>query len=734
MTKQIISLMDNWLFVQLPAGTPDPAATKGQALIPISLPHVFNKDEPATVACGYYKTSFTVNCKQDKAFYLAFDAVSSVARVYLNGSFLGEHRGGYSRFVLKASQAVTEGENTLEVLADNTRFPDVCPLVGDFTLWGGIYRPVSLIVAPLTHLDPSYYGAPALSLAAYPDGRLEVDTRVVNGAKACVRYQVKDAAGNIVVSVSLPAGETKTTLNVENPHLWNGLSDPYLYTCTAELWQDGELLDSESLHCGFRSIELDAKTGFALNGRQLRLHGVAKHQDRAGAACAVSDAQQEEDIALIRQIGANAVRLSHYQHPQHTYDLCDQQGLVAWAEIPMLAMPDGNDGVVENARKQLTELILQNRHHPSICFWGIQNEIAMLGEYEQMYANVAELNALAKSLDATRISGAANLYSVKNDSKLNFISDAVGYNIYFGWYYGKLEDNADFIARFHEDNPTVPLGITEYGVDCNIAYHTDTPECRDYTEEYQALYHEKAYEAFEADASLWGSFVWNMFDFSSAIRDEGGVKQQNTKGLVTYDRQICKDSFYYYQAAWAAAPMVHINGRRYVNRTGAVTTVSVYSNQPEVTLTVNGEPFKALTGRRKFVFSDVPLSEKTTITAIAGKQQDEITICKVESPDKSYTYPKKGEGQRVTNWFLTDAGKENLTPQGAYSLSDKIGELLANERTLAVLEEYLPDVAHDKRAAQFGGMTLLRVLDRSGDKYDTDTIKKANAALNRIRK
>lgn len=544
-----ISLTDGWQFARLSQAVPTPPAPDTVALTPVSLPHIWNKDDPAASGCCLYRTEF--DAPSAPCSYLAFDGVCGVARVFLNGVFLGEHRGSYARFVLEATAAL-QPHNVLEVLADNTRFEDVNPLVGDFTYWGGISRPVSLLQTGAARFDPARYGAPGLEiLEASAEGTLRLNA-LLAGAEGCtVEYAVTDEAGNIVAGARRPAGDPAVTLTVSSPRLWDGLDDPYCYRCTARLWQGETLCDEISLSFGFRTVTMDPETGFHLNGKPLRLNGVARHHDREGAACAPTAEQVEQDFAILRDLGANAVRLSHYQHPQQVYDLCDRQGLVAWAEIPMLAMPEGNDGVVENARQQLTELIAQNRHHPSIAFWGVQNEIAMMGEHLAMYRHVKELSALAKSLDPTRLSAAANLYSVRNNSQLNFLTDAVGYNIYFGWYYGELTDYPEFFRKFHEDNPRVALGVTEYGVDCNPRYHSETPVCKDYTEEFQCVFHEQAYGAIQADPKLWGSFVWNMFDFSSAIRDEGGIKARNCKGLVTWDRSLKKDAYYYYKACWS---------------------------------------------------------------------------------------------------------------------------------------------------------------------------------------
>lgn len=732
--REQTSLMNHWQFARLTQPEAEPPELNADAWTHVNLPHVWNKDTPAETGCCLYQTVFEVTPKRGREYFLAFDAVGGVARIFLNGVFLGEHRGSYSRFCFDAGNAVREGGNLLRVLADNSRYEDVNPLIGDFTYYGGIYRPVTLIETERSHFDLLHYGAPGLEITAGGDGRLSLNARVVNGCGCMVKYEIYDRDGRLAAESCLNALTPGVTLTVEHPHLWEGTADPYLYRCQASLWKGEELCDRISLPFGFRSIKLSPDKGFFLNGRHVKLHGVAKHQDFESMGCAAGKEQQDLDMALIREIGANAVRLSHYQHPQHTYDLCDEAGMVVWAEIPMLAMPDGCDGIVENAADQLTELILQNMHHPSICFWGVQNEIAMRGESQETYRKVQKLNELAKKLDPGRISAGANLYSVKNSSRLNFLTDAVGYNVYFGWYYGKMTDYPVFLNQFHRENPGVALGITEYGVDCNLQFHSDRPECKDYTEEFQCVFHEAAYSAIESDDALWGSFVWNMFDFSSAIRNEGGVKERNLKGLVTYDRKIRKDSFYYYKACWSEEPFVYLTGRRYKNRCGKTASIKVYSNQSPVTLTVNGKVFGTADGKHVFLFKHVPLNEETVVTASAGCCCDTITLYRVEEPDKSYEYENKGCGQMVSNWFIDENTGTEEQSDLYYSVNDRMGDLLSNPGTSKLLYEELPEIAGDERSRMYGGMSLQRILDRNAGLYSEEKLKRFNEKLKQIPK
>ena len=731
--RTITPLMDRWSYAV--CRLQGVSAPHAESWTPVTLPHVWNQDDPQAQGPRLYRRTLTLAPAEGRALFLCFEAVAGHCMVWLNGVLLGQHKGGYSRFCLPLGRAARAGENELTVMTDNTRDGSWIPTGGDFNNFGGIYRPVSLVETDATHFDLLYYGTCGLDLIAGPDGSLALNSRLAGPLEGVqVEYTVLDG-DTICARRVCSAREPAARLNIGQPHLWNGQKDPHLYCCRARLLRDGVCLDQVELPFGFREIAITPDRGFFLNGEHLTICGVAKHQDRAGCACGVSDAQQEEDIALIREIGANAVRLSHYQHPAHTYDLCDEVGLVVWAEIPLLDLPDGNDPLFENARQQLTELILQNKHHPSICFWGLQNEIAIHGESLEMYRKVEQLNQLAKELDPARPTTLANLYCVRNNSQLNQISDMVGYNIYYGWYYGKLSDYGPFLDKFHQENPQVPVGISEYGADCSIHLHRDDPQVGDYSEEFQCKYHEAAYPAFRAREFVWGSFVWNMFDFASGIRTVGDVKGLNCKGLVTYDRKVKKDAFYYYKAWWSQEPFVHLTGRRYARRCGETTTIKVYSNAPSVTLTVNDQAFGTLDGDKVFVFEGVPLAwGDNRIAAAAGSCTDVIQLTRVAEPEKSYIYDNPNPGFNVENWFTLEEGEEQLFPPDRFSIMDEIGVLKACPAAWALLEQEVPKLANDPRSSSMPRMSLLRIINRMSSQFEESFVKELNRKLNAIPK
>lgn len=460
---------------------------------------------------------------------------------------------------------------------------------------------------------------------------------------------------------------------------------------------------------------------------------MAKHQDTAGKFSTAGEEDWQRDLALIREIGANAVRLSHYQHPQRFYDLCDSSGLIVWTEIPMLRLIE-KETLVNNAEEQLKELIFQNMHHPSICFYGVENEIAMFGETDFMHHEVKRLHELAKSLDPSRFTAAANLNSVEYDSPLNRITDVVGYNLYFGWYYGEMPDFASFFDGFHSVNANVPLAVTEYGADCNTAFHSTAPKRKDYTEEFQALFHETVYPYIEERGYIWGSFVWNMFDFVSGIRNEGGVKYRNNKGLVTFDRQIRKDAFYYYKAKWSEEPFVHITGKRYQNRTGKCMDVKVYSNCPAVVLHTQDGEWSLDSSNGVFLFENIPFSgEGICVKAEAGNVSDTAEFRYVEEEDPSYVYVDPNPGPNVKNWFVDEVEKAKLFPAGRWSVMDTVNDLLTSSEAMALIDESSPELGEYMRDT-VGTFTLEQVAAYAKTLIDEESFMELNKKLVLIKK
>ena len=579
-----------------------------------------------------------------QAVYLEFQGVNASADVTLNGRELLHHDGGYSTFRAEVTDLIRE-ENHLTVRVDNSVNDRVYPQKADFTFYGGIYRDVTLLIVSRSHFDLDHFGGPGLRVTPKPEGG---DARVrvqswTNVSDPCVSVVLTDAEGNVAA-----AGEgTDVTLNIPNVHLWDGLEDPYLYTATLRLMEDERVVDEISCRFGVRTFRMDPKEGFFLNGRSYPLHGVSRHQDRKGLGNALTRAHHDEDMALIREIGANTIRLAHYQHDQYFYDLCDQYGMIVWAEIPYISehLPNGR----ENTISQMQELVTQNYNHPCIVTWGLSNEITISTRKKaDMLDNHRVLNDLCHQLDDTRPTTLACYAMCGPFNRSAHISDLVSWNLYLGWYVPGLFLNDLWMSFFHLVYPKRCLGYSEYGAEGMPNLHSSRPRREDHTEEYQALYHEYMLKCFQRHPYLWATHVWNMFDFAADARDQGGEPGMNHKGLVTFDRKIKKDSFYLYKANWSRDPFVHICSRRYVDRPEAVTTVKLYSNQPKVALYANGTLVGESEGRDHIFTFSIPLEGEVRLEAVAGDCRDSCSIRRVDAPNPAYQL-RKGMS-KSQNW------------------------------------------------------------------------------------
>ena len=671
--RNIINLNKDWLFVK---DTTDVSVREGEA---ISLPHSWNAIDGQDGGNDYFRG----HCLYVKAlkkselpvadlYYLEFRGTNASADVYVNGKKLAHHDGGYSTWRVNVTEELTE-ECEIAVVVENTINETVYPQMADFTFYGGIYRDVNLVCVNEAHFDLDYYGAPGVKITPIVNGAdaiVEVEAYAVNlKAGQTLVYTIYDKEENELQKIETTEG--KVTFEIKDVHLWHGRRDPYLYCCEVEIVEGEETLDNVCSRFGCRSFKIDPDNGFILNGEEYPLRGVSRHQDRWGVGNALLPEHHVEDIDLICEVGATTIRLAHYQHDQFFYDLCDERGLVIWAEIPYISrhMPTGR----ENTISQMKELIAQNYNHPSIVVWGLSNEISIAGSDEDLLENHRILNDLVHEMDKTRLSTIAAVSMCKMDDPYLLIPDVVSYNHYFGWYGGETSMNGPWFDKFHTMHPNIPIGCSEYGCEA-LDWHTSDPRQGDYTEEYQAYYHEELIKQLFTRKYIWATHVWNMFDFGADARAEGGENGQNHKGLVTFDRKYKKDSFYAYKA-WLVSPevdpFVHLCGKRYVDRVEDVTKVTVYSNLPEVELFVNGESIGKKTAEDHFFYFDVKNEGETTIVAKAGDFTDEGKIRKVAEMNMDYVLVEKGA---VLNWFDVDA------PEGRFSLNDKIGDIMKTKR------------------------------------------------------
>ena len=690
--REIISLNENWT-LSFPKGD--------HATEQVNLPHTWNAVDGNDGNGSYLRTTgvYTRTFVQPKQplvggrTYVEVLAAALNSTVKVNGQVATTHEGGFSIFRADITDLCHEGENELSIEVSNEDTPSMYPASADFTFYGGLYRGVNLISVPNAHFDLDYYGGPGIMVTPVPteDGgaNFTIKSFVTNPADdLTVLYSIEDCYGNEVASAVRGSADTEVTIYVPDAQLWS-MDEPNLYTVTAKLQRNNEAVDEIYANVGVRSFKVTPNEGFSINGVPTPLRGVSRHQDRVYEGNALTTEEHYEDAMLIKELGANTIRLAHYQHSQDFYDACDEIGFAVWAEIPFISVFKKGEGAHAHVMEEMKELIIQNYNHPSIMFWGISNEILIGGISQELVDTHHDLEKLCKELDPTRLTTIAHVSSTPVNGPMHHITDVESYNHYFGWYGGKMEENGPWLDKFHAEHPDICIGISEYGCEGIINWHSNTPQCKDYTEEYQALYHEHMAQVFEDRPWVWASHVWNMFDFGCAARNEGGVRGRNNKGLITMDRKTKKDSFYVYQAYWTKAPMVHIAGRRHAQRAGETTEIKVYSNQDTVVLYINGKEVGQQTAHRVFKF-DVALNEGfNTILAVAGDVKDSITLEKVAEEPAYYTLPEFNERQEgVANWFK-QLGSMDLAapmefPEGYYSIKDTMGELAKNEEALAI--------------------------------------------------
>ena len=753
--RNIVSINQGWFFSKEATAVPETLCTDWEA---VNVPHCWNAVDGQDGGNDYWrgtayyaKTIAKADLPAADRYYLEIQGANSSADVYLDGKQLAHHDGGYSTWRVDLTETLAD-ESLLVIAVDNTANDRVYPQMADFTFYGGLYRNVNIIAVSESHFDLDYYGTPGIKVTPImeeADAKTEVEVFLTNAKEGqIIRYTLQNQEGKVLGTKE--TADKKIIFRIKNAHLWHGRKDPYLYSVKAELVEGEEVLDTVSTRFGCRSYKIDPENGFILNGEEYPLRGVSRHQDRWGFGNALLREHHEEDIELICEVGATTIRLAHYQHDQYFYDLCDEKGLVIWAEIPYISnhMPAGR----ENTISQMKELITQNYNHPSIVVWGLSNEISIAGATPDLLENHNILNDMCHEMDKTRPTTIAVVSMCSMDDPYVRIPDTVSYNHYFGWYGGDTTMNGPWFDEFHKKYPNQPIGCSEYGCEA-LNWHTSNPQQGDYTEEYQAYYHEELIKQLFTRKYMWATHVWNMFDFGADARAEGGENGQNHKGLMTFDRKYKKDAFYAYKAWLNPEPMVHICGKRYVDRVEDVTKVTVYSNLPTVELFANGESLGVKEAADHFFYFDVPNVGETTLVAKAGELTDESFIRKVDTFNEEYRMKEVGA---ILNWF--DINEK----EGYFSLNDKMGDIMATipgKIWLASLlltikkkmdENKKPDENGEKKGGfnvdlksikglgkMMGGFTVLRMTSMMGManvSFTKEELLKINDQLNKIRK
>ncbi len=596
----------------------------------VLVPHTWNardaadgvpgrKDDAKSVNSTLYKRGaatytqkLTLQPEAGKRYFLRGGGASIVSRLFVNGKEAGLHEGAFTAFCYEVTSLLRAGENTIMLEVDNTHRDHIAPQRGDFSMFGGLYRPLELIETGLTCIRPNFYASPGVFITtkeltkekATVEVKTLLSTATPKGEQVTLAVAVRDAAGKVVVTAQgevelttdISRHELPLTVEIPQPVLWEGVANPYLYSVTVSMKAAGGSTDEITQPLGLRTASIDPEKGFILNGKAMQLRGVSRHQDMKDKGWALSAEDEERDIELITEMGVTALRTAHYPQSQHIYDLCDKAGLIVWSEVPNVNLVRGCGAFRINNRLQALEMIYQNWNHPSICMWGIYNEIYHQPEPAQKQTNqevyLTKLRDFVKHIDPTRFTVAAS--NQPGRKKLNMIPDHIAFNTYPGWYGGGPERMAGNLAGFVRNHPGKGVGVSEYGHGASIHMHESpvgrpVPNAFWHPEEWQSQAHEINYECIRARKDIWGAFVWNMFDFGSSNRFEGDTAGINDKGLVTYDRKVCKDAYYFYKANWNPEPMVCITSRRFAERSCSKVTVKAYCNTEEVELSINGK-------------------------------------------------------------------------------------------------------------------------------------------------
>lgn len=647
--REVTSFNADWKFKKgpLPEQPLQLLSSWDQKWTDVSLPHTWNNVDMMTrhnnfyAGDAYYRKDFTVPADiKDKRLFVRFEGVGQVADVYVNDQLVGNHKGAYSAFAIDITDAVKPGQtNRMVVKADNSARVDVIPVNHSlFGVYGGIYRPVWLVETGKINISVTDHASPGVYIRQQVNGKkadinigVKIDNKYDTAQQVEVVTSIFTQEGKLVTEKSaradvLPQGTKREELNLEikNPHLWNGRKDPYLYKVVTQIKQNGTVLDELTQPLGVRTVELKAGDGVYLNGNKYPMYGVTRHQDRWGAGSALLNEHHDEDLAMIMDIGATTIRLAHYQQSDYFYSKCDSLGLLVWAEIPFVNKVTTQES--ENAMQQMRELIRQSFNHPSIYIWGLHNEVYQPHNYTAQLT--ASLHDLAKTEDPDRYTVAVNGYGHMNHP-VNRNADVQGMNRYFGWYERTIGDMKPWIEKLETEYPDNLFMLTEYGADANIDHQTEYVgeaigdwNAKFFPEAFQTKMHEQQWGIISKHPYIIASYLWNMFDFAVPMWSRGGVPARNLKGLVTIDRKRKKDAYYWYKANWSEEPVVYITQRRLTDREQQKTSVTVYSNQGQPTIYLNG---KELQGIRKgttdvhYIVDNVQLQKgMNELKAVAG--------------------------------------------------------------------------------------------------------------------
>ncbi|WP_206610085.1 glycoside hydrolase family 2 protein [Maribellus luteus] len=676
--REVISFNDNWLFKK----AENFPKTFDEEWQQVSVPHTWNAEDMQVkknifyAGAAYYKKQYTPDANfREKRFFLRFQGVAAVAEVYVNNSIAGKHKGGYGAFAIEISTLLKPGEpNEIIVKVDNASRPDVIPINHTlFGVYGGIYRPVELIITDKVNIAVTDYASPGVYISqknvTSKSADVTIKTKLENKNKETKEVTIlttlyeqngdKKAEYSLPVRV-LPQGRQvfEQHFSIKKPHLWQGLEDPHLYKTVVQILSEGEVIDEIVQPLGLRHFELKNNDGMYLNGKKVPMYGVCRHQDWWQKGSALSNLEHETDLQMIREIGATTIRFAHYQQAEYIYSKCDSMGFIVWAEIPFVNRVSTEEA--DNAKQQLTELIRQNYNHPSIYVWGLHNEVYT--PYNYTVALTTELNDLAKSEDPSRYTVSVNGHQAV-DQASNLNADIQGINHYFGWYGGEIGDIENWVKGMEQEFPDHKIIFSEYGAEANIYQQEEMVGefgryfSQFYPETFATKFHEIQWGVIAQHPYLLASYVWNMFDFATPVNTQGGVEARNMKGLVTFDREVKKDPFYWYKANWSKEPVLYLTQRRAVKRVNKTTPVTVYSNIGVPRLFVNGVEithYRQGTTPVHYIFEGVELKEgENIIEAKAGTKgisYDDKIVWDYSEDNKllnNYSPPKKKTEEHI---------------------------------------------------------------------------------------
>jgi beta-galactosidase len=667
---------EGWSFVKGTFASPK-AAAASSGWETVSIPHTWNNVDMQSGPNYYrgdawYRKSWTPEANiKDKRVFLRFEGVGQVADLYVNNQWVGQHKGAFGAFCFEITHFLkADTVNVILVKANNEERKDIIPINNRlFGVYGGMYRPVALIITPKVNISTLDYASPGVYIrqdsVSAEAADITVTTKIENTeehpVQRSIQTEVRDSTGRMVASgrqnvwlQDQGMNNIIQRLHIRQPHLWNGLKDPYLYAVRVSLrasegkatgpdgsatgpeasasGPDGSATGSADLDAvvqplGLRNFSIVQGKGFYLNGQPYRLYGVNRHQEWEGSGSALSNAQHKQDLDLIKEIGATSIRFAHYQQAEYIYSSCDSMGFVIWAEIPFVNAWSGQEA--ENARQQLTELIRQNYNHPSIYVWGMHNEVYSKTADGYVPTVTRMLNDLAKTEDPGRWTVSTSGYG-ELDRPSNRQADIQAMNRYYGWYEGHTQELEGWVSGLEQQYPEARVVLSEYGCEANIHQQTEmvadtgNPSGQFWPETYQTAFHETQWGIIEKHPYLLATYVWNMFDFCVPGAHGGGVAARNLKGLVTYDRKVRKDAFWWYKANWSSDPVLYIAGRRDSIREKSITTVKVFAHMDQVTLKVNGKPLLAPhqgSTKADYVFEHVRLKKGKNIIEATGVYQ-----------------------------------------------------------------------------------------------------------------